>query len=111
MAGRGASLSLVMRELFLVYQEHGGPWDWSREIREQALFDEHARFIDDLVEEGVLVLGGPIDEKDVLLVVDAATADEAQAHFADDPWIKNRMVTITAIRPWQVWMESRSSPG
>lgn len=111
MAVRGASLSLAMRELFLVYQEHGGPWDWSKGLREQALFDEHARFLDDLVEDGVVVLGGPIDERDVLLVVDAATADAARAHFADDPWIKNGMVAITAIRPWQVLVDGRSSPG
>lgn len=111
MAVRGVSLSLAMRELFLVYQEHAGRWDWSKQLREQALFDEHAQFIDGLVEDGVLVLGGPIDEKDVLLVVDASTVEEAQAHFATDPWIENGMVTITAIRPWQIWVEGRSSPG
>jgi uncharacterized protein YciI len=100
-----------MRELLLVYQEHGGPWDWSKGLREQTLFDEHARFIDDLVENGVVVLGGPIDEKNVLLVVDAPTVDAARARFADDPWIKNGMVTITAIRPWTILLDGRSSPG
>jgi uncharacterized protein YciI len=100
-----------MRELFLVYQEHGGPWDWSKELREQALFEEHARFLDDLVADRVVVLGGPIDEKQVLLVVDAATAEGAGAHFADDPWITNGMVTITAIRPWKILLDGRSSPG
>ena len=94
-----------MRELFLVYQEHSGPWDWSKDLREQALFAEHARFVDDLVEIGVIVLGGPLDEKHVLLVVDAESDEDVRAHFVTDPWIKAGMLTITAIRPWTVLLD------
>jgi uncharacterized protein YciI len=94
-----------MRELFLVYQEHGGPWDWSRDLRDQNLFPEHAEFLDRLVEEGVIILGGPLDERDVLLVVEAANADAVRAHFARDPWIENGMLTITAVRPWTIFLE------
>ena len=94
-----------MRELFLVYQEHGGPWDWSRGLREQDLFPDHARFVDRLVEQGVIVLGGPLNEKDVLLVVEAADAVAARSHFTDDPWVRNGMLTITAVRPWTVLLD------
>jgi len=100
-----------MRELFLVYQEHGGPWDWWKGLREQSLFAEHAQFVDNLVEKGVVVLGGPLDEKHVLLIVDAATADEARTHFADDPWIENGMLTITAIRTWTALLNGTLPPG
>jgi uncharacterized protein YciI len=91
-----------VRKLFLVYEEHGGPWDWSKGLREQELWDEHADFMDRLVEDGFVVLGGPLDEKDVLLVVDAESEDAARERFASDPWIENGMLTITAIRPWTV---------
>jgi hypothetical protein len=37
-----------VRQLLLVYQQHGGPWDWSKGLRDQELFDEHARFLDGL---------------------------------------------------------------
>jgi hypothetical protein len=47
----------------------GGPWNWSKGLRDQELFDEHARFLDGLVDEGYIVLGGPLAERDVLLVV------------------------------------------
>lgn len=94
-----------MRELFLVYQEHSGPWDWSKDLREQALYAEHARFVDDLVKIGVIVLGGPLDEKHVLLVVDAENDEDVRAHFVTDPWIKGGMLTITAIRPWTVLLD------
>ena len=96
-----------MRKLFLVSEEHGGPWDWSKGLREQELWDEHAAFMDALVEDGFVVLGGPLDEKDVLLVVDADDEASARARFAPDPWIENGMLTITSVRPWTVLLEGR----
>jgi len=91
-----------MRTLFLVSLEHGGPWDWSKGLREQELWDEHADFMDALVEDGFVVLGGPLDEKDVLLVVDADAEETVRARLAADPWIVNGMLAITSVRPWRV---------
>ena len=96
-----------MRTLFLVSEEHGGPWDWSKGLREQEGWDEHAAFMDALVEDGVVVLGGPLDEKDVLLVVDAESEEALRERFAADPWIANGMLRITSIRAWTVLLEGR----
>jgi uncharacterized protein YciI len=93
-----------MRALFLVYERHGGPWDWSKEMREQELWDEHARFMDDLVEDGFVVLGGPLDETDVLLVLESEDEASIRSRLATDPWIENGMLTITEIRPWTVFL-------
>jgi len=87
--------------------EHGGPWDWSKSLREQRLWDEHAAFMDALVEDGFVVLGGPLDEKDVLLVVAGESEEALRERFAADPWIQNGMLTITAVRPWTVLLEGR----
>ena len=83
-----------MRQLLLVSERRGGPWDWSKDLREQELFDEHAEFMDRLVDEGFLVLGGPLDERNVLLVVDSESNAAVTARFVPDPWIKNGMLTI-----------------
>ena len=91
-----------MRQLLLVSLEHGGPWDWSKGMREQELWDEHAALMDAFVEDGFVVLGGPLDEKDVLLVVDADDDESVRARFAADPWIENGMLTIAYVRPWTV---------
>jgi uncharacterized protein len=96
-----------MRKLFLVSEEHGGPWDWSKGLREQEGWDEHAAFMDALAEDGFVVLAGPLDEKDVLLVVDAGSEEALRERFAADPWIENGMLTITSVRPWTVLLESR----
>jgi len=97
-----------VRRLFLVYEAHGGPWDWAKGLREQERWDEHASFMDGLVDDGLVVLGGPLDEKDVLLVVDAESEEAVRARFADDPWIANGMLTITCVRPWTVLLEGPS---
>jgi hypothetical protein len=96
-----------MRQLFLVSQRRGGPWDWSKGLLEQELFDQHGDFMDGLVEEGFVVLGGPLNERDVLLVVHSWTEAAVPARFAPDPWIKNGMLTITSIRPWTILLEGR----
>jgi hypothetical protein len=35
---------------FAVRLERGGPWDWSRDLRQQDGWDEHARFMDVLAK-------------------------------------------------------------
>lgn len=95
-----------MRSLFLVAMEHGGPWDWSKGMREQELWDEHAALMDAFVREGLVVLGGPLDEKDVLLVVDSESEKALRERFAADPWIRKGLLTITSVRPWTVLLHA-----
>lgn len=96
-----------MRQLFLVSQQHGGPWDWSKGLRDQEGFDAHAQFMDRLVDDGFVVLGGPLDDRDVLLVVASDSEASIRARLAPDPWIENGMLLITEIRPWTVLLEGR----
>ena len=44
---------------FAVTMVHGPHWDRSRPIREQDGWDEHAAFMDGLVDDGLIILGGP----------------------------------------------------
>ncbi len=63
--------------------------------------------MDGLVAEGYIILGGPINERDVLLVVQSDTEASVHSRFAADPWIENGMLTITAVRPWTILLEGR----
>ena len=49
-----------MADYFLVKHVPGPAWDPARPRREQDGWDEHAAFMDGLVAEGVIVLGGPV---------------------------------------------------
>src|SRR5215469_14285815 len=90
-------------DLYAVRERRGGPWDWNRGLREQAGFDEHARFMDDLVESGFVVLGGPLEGgREVLLVVDAI-----RARLAGDPWICDGTLTVTSIERWTILLDGR----
>jgi hypothetical protein len=65
-------------------------------MREQSGFDEHAQFMDALVADGFVVLGGPIDEGEVLLVVECESEAEIRRRLATDPWLQSGMLAITA---------------
>ena len=94
--------------LHVVTERRGGPWDWDRGLREQAGFDEHARFMDGLVESGFVVLGGPLEgEREVLLVIDAPGEDVIRTRLAEDPWLRNRMLTVTSIERWTILLDGR----
>jgi uncharacterized protein YciI len=95
-------------DLFAVRERRGGPWDWSRDLREQAGFGEHARFMDGLVESGFVVLGGPLEgDREVLLVVDAPSEEAIRERLAEDPWIANGMLTATSIERWTILLDGR----
>jgi uncharacterized protein YciI len=93
-------------DYFLLETERGPAWDDSRARREQGSWDAHAAFIDGLVGEGVVVLGGPVGDlagDRALLVVQAASEDEARARLASDPWAGG-VLSIASVRPWTIWL-------
>jgi uncharacterized protein YciI len=95
---------------FAVRVQRGGPWDWSRDLREQDGFDEHARFMDALVEDGFIVLGGPLDPgREVLHAVDAPSEQAVRKRLSEDTWVRNGMLTIKSIEPWTILLDGRSS--
>jgi hypothetical protein len=61
---------------------------------------------DGLVEEGFIVLGGPIGEGDgenTLLVISAPDEEAVRARLGEDPW-SGTVLTIDSIRPWSIWL-------
>lgn len=88
---------------FAVRLERGGPWDWSRDMREQDGWDEHADFMDGLVNEGFIVLGGPLEgDREILHAIWAPSEQAVRERLAEDNWAQNGMLTISSITPWTV---------
>jgi uncharacterized protein YciI len=93
---------------FLVTELPGPAWDRSRPRREQSGFDQHAAFIDSLVEQGAIVVGGPLGDPSfgpAVLVFEAESEDEVGKHLADDPWT-DTILTVESVQPWSIWMGS-----
>ena len=94
---------------FAVRLRRGGPWDWSRGLREQDGWDEHARFMDALVAAGFIVLGGPLaGERDVLHVIEAASEQAVRDRLAQDNWAQNGMLSLTSSEPWTILLDGRT---
>jgi uncharacterized protein YciI len=91
---------------FLVENAKGPAYDHAVARREQAGWEEHAAYMDALVEDGFIVLGGPIGEGDgenTLLVVEAPDEAAVRERMARDPWFET-VLRIESIRPWQIWL-------
>lgn len=92
---------------FVVLRRTGPDWDPTRPLEEQAGWDEHAAFMDGLVDDGFVVLGGPLaDEVRVVLAVEAGSADEVRATLARDPWSGSHLV-VDAVEPWTIRLDGR----
>lgn len=88
---------------------HGPGWDPARPIRQQANWDEHAAFMDGLVEAGFIILGGPLGAGDrTLHLVQATSEPEIRARLAQDPWAKTAHLVVNSIEPWTLWLDSRT---
>ena len=94
---------------FAVRLRRGGPWDWSRDLREQEGFGEHARFMDSLVEQGFIVLGGPLEGgRDVLHAICADSEQAVRERLAQDNWAQDGTLTVESIEEWTVLLDARS---
>ena len=96
-----------MKTLFVINQVRGEAWDASKPIRAQALWDEHAAFMDQLTADGFIVLGGPLGgaEGEAMLVVDAPDEEAARSTLASDPWRESGHLIEPKIQPWTIFLE------
>jgi uncharacterized protein YciI len=93
---------------FAVTLIHGPGWDAARPIRAQNGWDEHAAFMDGLVDDGFLIVGGPLgDGQRTLHLVEAEDKDAIAARLAADPWATADMLRIGSVEPWALWLDGR----
>jgi uncharacterized protein YciI len=95
---------------FVVIDANGPNWDPTRARREQAGWDEHAAFMDDLTADGFVVLGGPVGDVNgerAMLVVEAGDRREVETRLAGDPWHADGMLVVDSIEPWTIWLDGR----
>ena len=96
-----------MRTLFAVTRIKGKAWDATQPMRSQHQWNEHAAFMERLAADGFVILGGPLDDgNEVLLVIDAARESEVVSTLAQDPWSPTSILEIKSIRPWNILLES-----
>jgi len=92
--------------MFHVVLRRSGPrWDLSKPLEEQSGWDGHAAFMDGLVDEGFIVLGGPLDDEvRVVHAVEAESEEAVRATLARDPWSGSHLVVDT-IERWTIRLD------
>jgi hypothetical protein len=95
--------------MFLVTVRRSGPaFDPSLPLEEQSGWDAHAAFMDRLVEEGFVVLGGPLEDDRAVHAVEAASEEAVRETLAHDPWSASHLV-IASIEPWTIRLDGRGA--
>jgi uncharacterized protein YciI len=89
---------------YAVTRERGEQWDARLSMPQQAKWDEHAAFMDALVDDGFVVRGGPLGdgEKIFLLIINAESEQEIHARLADDPWTPLGLLHTAKVEHWQI---------
>ena len=101
-----------MKNTFLAFSSAGPNRDPSKGTREQPFWDEHAAFIDQLLEDGFISMGGPlVDEagmpQGALLIVSAGDEDEVREKLKNDPWFQRGILKLDSVKRWQIFIDTR----
>ena len=90
----------------MVVRFRAGPTWTSGPPEEQPGWDEHAAFVDDLVERGTMVMGGPFaDYSGSLILLENVGEDEARELVAGDPFVANGVFVVDEVRAWNVYVD------
>ncbi len=94
--------------MFLVELHRSGPqWDPSLPLEQQSEFAAHATFVDALVDDRFIVLGGPLDDEfRVIEAIEAESAEVVRATLALDPWSETHL-RLESITPWTIRLDGR----
>ena len=92
-----------MQHLFVVIRRYGPPHAHGLPLEEQQDWEAHRAFINALEAEGFVRLGGPLEEREeVLLIFRAENRTEIERRLADDPWRKSGILSTERISRWEV---------
>jgi len=97
-----------MKKTIAVFLRPGSQWNTGLPVREQAYWDEHARFMDALFEAGTVILGGPFaDGSGSMVILMAESAEAARAIFREDPWARQDVLVAGEVKEWTIFLDAR----
>jgi uncharacterized protein YciI len=98
-----------MNNTFVAISSAGPNRDFSKGTREQPFWDEHAKFIDQLVDDGFILMGGPlVDGGGALLIVKADDENEVREKLKDDPWAERGILKLESVKRWEIFIDKRA---
>ncbi|HEY7072980.1 MAG TPA: hypothetical protein VH479_22835 [Acidimicrobiales bacterium] len=93
---------------YVVMRRAGPRWDPARPVEDQEGWDDHAAFMDGLVDAGFIVLGGPLaDGHRVVLAIEADGEDQVRDTLARDPW-SDTLLVVDTVDAWTIRLDGRA---
>ena len=97
--------------IFAVIRTRGPRWNDSQPMEAQEDWRPHADFMNALVAQGFMLLGGPLlGTRDVLLIVRAADEQQVETRLAADCWTVKDLLRTRQISPWWLRLGSLGDP-
>jgi uncharacterized protein YciI len=94
------------RVVRVVVRWRAGPAWASGPPEDQPGWDEHAEYVDDLIERGIFVMGGPFsDYSGSHTLLENVTEDEARELVLQDPFVANGVFELEDVRAWNVYVD------
>jgi uncharacterized protein YciI len=88
--------------VFLVRLRQAGPeFDHSKPLEQQSGWLEHAAFMDGLVANGHIVLGGTLPNGATAHAFQAESEEDVREIWARDPWHESHLV-LESVEPWEI---------
>jgi len=90
----------------VIVRWRAGPTWTSGPPEEQPGWEEHAVFIDALIERGIFVMGGPYsDYSGSHTILENVDEEEARELMLRDPFVANGVFVLEDVRAWNVYVD------
>jgi len=101
-----------MKNTFIAISSAGPKADPSKVTRQQPFWDEHVAFIDQLVAEGFIMMGGPfVNEAEIphgaLFILNTEDENEVRNKLKNDPWFEKGILKLESVSRWQIFIDAR----
>ncbi len=66
--------------------------------------------MDGLVDDGFIVVGGPLGNgEQTLHLVNAPDEEAVRRRFSNDPWAEMGLLKVGSITAWSLWLDGRNT--
>ena len=97
----------MTQHLFAVIRTRGPRWNDAEPLERQQDWRAHADYMNALVDEGFMLVGGPLaGTRDVLLIVRAESEHHVEARLAADCWTVKDLLRTLQVAPWELRLGS-----
>jgi uncharacterized protein YciI len=99
----------TVKAVRVIVRWRAGPAWTTGAPEDQDGWDEHAEFIDGLIDRGIFVMGGPyVDNSGSHTLLEGVSVEKARELVLQDPFVANGVFELEDVREWNVYVDELS---